>query len=109
YFAIEAQGECLPRSDNYVSLDPTKKDAWGIPVLHVNASYGENEKAMAGARRDDIAAILSEMKLAGTTPPKTELSIFGKNVHECGTARMGNDVRKSVVDPDCKVHDVSNV
>jgi choline dehydrogenase-like flavoprotein len=44
YFAIEAQGECLPRSDNYVRLDPTKRDAWGIPVLHVDASYGENEK-----------------------------------------------------------------
>src|SRR5437868_4064017 len=26
YFAIEAQGECLPRSDNFVKLDPTKKD-----------------------------------------------------------------------------------
>ena len=109
YFAIEAQGECLPRWDNCVSLDPTKKDAWGIPVLHVNASYGENEKAMAGAMRDDIAAILNEMKLTDTTPPKTELSVFGKNIHECGTARMGNDPRKSVVDPNCKVHEVPNV
>ena len=47
YFRIEAQGECLPRPDNFVRLDSTRKDAWGIPVLEVNASYGENEKAMA--------------------------------------------------------------
>src|SRR5436190_2957829 len=77
YFAIEAQGECLPREDNYVKLDPVKKDAWGIPVLHINASYGENEKAMALAMREHVSAILDEMRLIDVTPPKTELSIFG--------------------------------
>ena len=35
--------------------------------------------------------------------------MFGKNIHECGTARMGNDPKKSVVDRNCKVHDASNV
>jgi glucoside 3-dehydrogenase (cytochrome c) catalytic subunit len=109
YFAIEAQGECLPRPDNYVRLDSTRKDAWGIPVLHINAAYGENEKAMAAAMSKDIAAILDEMKLTDATPPKRELSIFGKNIHECGTARMGNDPKKSVVDRNCKVHDARNV
>jgi choline dehydrogenase-like flavoprotein len=109
YFAIEAQGECLPRSDNFVSLHPDKKDAWGIPALHINASYGENEKAMARAMRDDIAAILDEMKLSEVTPPKTDISIFGKNIHECGTARMGNNPERSVVDGNCKVHDARNV
>ena len=42
-FSVYAQGECLPRYDNYVTLDPEKKDAWGIPALHIHASYGENE------------------------------------------------------------------
>jgi choline dehydrogenase-like flavoprotein len=109
YFAIEAQGECLPRADNRVTLDRDRKDAWGIPVLHIDASYGENEKAMAAAMRSDVAAILDEMKLTDATPPRTELSIFGKNIHECGTARMGNDPTKSVVDANCKVHDIGNV
>ena len=109
YFAIEAQGECLPRPDNYVTLDPVKKDSWGIPALHVNASYGENEKAMANAMRADITAILHEMNLTDATPPASGLSIFGKNIHECGTARMGDDPKKSVVDSSCKVHDTRNV
>jgi choline dehydrogenase-like flavoprotein len=64
---------------------------------------------MAKAMRDDIAAISDEMKLAGSVPPGTGLSIFGKNIHECGTARMGNDPNKSVVDNNCKMHDSSNV
>ena len=109
YFAIEAQGECLPRADNYVTLDPEKKDAWGIPALHIHASYGENDKAMAVAMAADISAILDEMKLSDVTPPKPELSIFGKNIHECGTARMGNKPEKSVVDRNCKIHGVKNV
>ena len=109
YFAIEAQGECLPRADNFVALDPGKKDAWGIPALHINATYGENDRAMALAMRSHVAAILDEMKLADVSPPKSELSIFGKNIHECGTARMGDEPSTSVVDRNCKVHDAKNV
>jgi choline dehydrogenase-like flavoprotein len=109
YFAIEAQGECLPREDNFVTLDASRKDAWGIPALHVNATYGENDKAMATAMRKHVMAILDEMKLADVTIPKPELSIFGKNIHECGTARMGDNPKNSVVDRNCKVHDTANV
>jgi len=108
-FGIEAQGECLPRFENFVQLDNTRKDAWGIPVLHINASYGDNERTMAAAMREDLGGILDAMNLTNTTPPAKDLSIFGKNIHECGTARMGAEPKKSVVDANCKVHDVPNV
>lgn len=109
YFSIEAQGECLPRVDNFVRLDSTRKDAWGIPVLHINASYGENERAMVVAMREHISWILDAMNLSDTTPSRPDISVFGKNIHECGTARMGSDPKKSVVDANCKVHDTPNV
>jgi len=109
YFGITAQGECLPRYDNYVTLDPEKKDAWGIPALHVVASYGENEHAMAKAMRHDVLEILDAMKLENPRPPGERLSVFGKNIHECGTARMGNDPKKSVVNAFCQLHDAKNV
>jgi choline dehydrogenase-like flavoprotein len=109
YFSIEAQGECLPRYENYVTLDPEKKDAWGIPALHINASYGENEMNMAKAMRQDLGEILDAMKVEQPQPPREELSIFGKNIHECGSARMGNNPKTSVVDKFGKVHDAKNV
>ena len=109
YFALEAQGECLPRKENYVTLDAERKDKWGIPALHIVASYGENERAMAKAMRQDIGAILSELKLERGTPPADEISVFGKNIHECGTARMGDNPKTSVVDRNCKVHHVPNL
>jgi choline dehydrogenase-like flavoprotein len=109
YFGITAQGECLPRYDNFVALDPSKKDAWGIPVLRIVASYGENEHAMAKAMRENVIDILEAMKIVDSQPPGANLSVFGKNIHECGTARMGKDARKSVVNSFGQLHDVKNV
>jgi choline dehydrogenase-like flavoprotein len=109
YFGMMVQGECLPRYDNYVMLDAEKKDAWGIPVLHIVASYGENEHAMAKAMRNDVMEILDAMKIEDPQPPSERLSVFGKNVHECGTARMGNNPKKSVVNSFGQLHDVKNV
>ncbi|MBV8808198.1 MAG: GMC family oxidoreductase [Acidobacteriaceae bacterium] len=109
YFSIEAQGECLPRFDNYVELDPEVKDAWGIPVLRIHASYGENERKMAKAMRADIGSVLDELKVKNPTPPSEELSVFGKNIHECGTARMGTDPRKSVLNAHNQLHDARNI
>jgi len=109
YFGITAQGECLPDYKNFVELDPEVKDAWGIPALCIHASYGENEHAMAKAMRQDVMNILDVMKLESVTPPRESLSVFGKNIHECGTARMGNDPKKSVLDRSNRVHDAKNV
>ncbi|MGA2985139.1 MAG: GMC family oxidoreductase [Terriglobia bacterium] len=109
YFGITAQGECLPRYDNYVSLDPEKKDAWGIPALHIVAAHGENEHAMAKAMRHDVLEILDAMKVETSRAPEESLKVFGKNIHECGTARMGTDPKKSVVNGFCQLHDAKNV
>jgi choline dehydrogenase-like flavoprotein len=109
YFGMMVQGECLPRYENCVKLDAEKQDAWGIPALHVEASYGENEFAMAKAMRNDVMEILEAMKLENPEPPGEQLSVFGKNVHECGTARMGKDAKKSVVNSFGQLHDVKNL
>ena len=108
-FGVYAQGECLPRFDNYVALDPEKKDAWGIPALHIHASYGENEHNMAKAMRDHLGEIMDALKLEERNSPRDELNIFGKNIHECGTARMGKDPKTSVLNAYNQAHDVKNV
>jgi choline dehydrogenase-like flavoprotein len=108
-FGIYAQGECLPRFENYVKLDPHKTDAWGIPALHIHASYGENEHAMARAMHIRLSEILDAVKVEELQAPSAELSLFGKNIHECGTARMGADPKKSVVNRFNQVHDAKNV
>jgi choline dehydrogenase-like flavoprotein len=108
-FGIYAQGECLPRHENFVKLDADRKDSWGIPALHINSSYGENEHAMAGAMRQRLGDIMDMLKLEHRVPPSESLNVFGKNIHECGTARMGADPKKSVLNAYNQVHDARNV
>jgi glucoside 3-dehydrogenase (cytochrome c) catalytic subunit len=108
-FGIYAQGETLPQYENHGRLNPDKKDAWGIPVLHIEASHGENERAMTRAMRDHLNEIMGAMKLADIEPPSESISVFGKNIHECGTARMGKDPKKSVLNQFNQVHEALNV
>src|SRR2546425_13357594 len=48
--SLQGYGECLPRHENFVDLDPTRTDQWGIPLLRVHCAWGENERAI----REDV-------------------------------------------------------
>ena len=107
-FSIGGFGECLPRHNNLVELDPEKTDAWGIPVLKMSCTWGENELAI----RKDMQIAAAEMlaaaggrnieTFAGDDPP-------GFCIHEMGTARMGRDPKTSVLNAFNQSHDVKNL
>ncbi len=106
--SLGAFGESLARNENYVSIDPELKDAWGIPALHVSMTHGENEKLM----HEDAAVTAAEMlEAAGAKNIRVSSSLAepGMAIHELGTARMGGDPKKSVTDAYCQLHDVKNV
>lgn len=52
-----ALGEMQPRYDNHVSLDPKKKDAWGIPAARVECSHSQDEVNMVAHMRRTIPEI----------------------------------------------------
>jgi glucoside 3-dehydrogenase (cytochrome c) catalytic subunit len=106
--AIYAYGECLPDIKNHVSLDETKKDKWGLPLLKVDMEYGDNEKAM----HDDMINDAKEMLGAGDPEWVVDIndpSVPGMTIHEMGTARMGNDPKTSVLNKFNQCHDAPNV
>jgi len=101
-------GECLARWENYVEIDPNLKDAFGIPVLHIHMTYGENELAMV----KDMAESAAEMlEAAGAKHVRSHVRLTqpGWAIHEVGIARMGNDPKKSVLNQFQQTHDVKNV
>jgi choline dehydrogenase-like flavoprotein len=102
-------GEMLPREDNYVELDDQKTDAWGIPQLRINCTFGKNEDKM----REDIATELAKMlEAAGckdVEPYVNEDAAPGLCIHEMGTARMGRDPDTSVLNKWNQAHDVPNL
>ena len=83
-------GEMLPRADNRVTLHASRKDRWGIPLLHIDCTHGENDRKLAERANRDAAQMLiaagfeNVAPLAAIKPP-------GSSVHEMGTARMGRD------------------
>ncbi|PYQ49577.1 MAG: GMC family oxidoreductase [Acidobacteria bacterium] len=101
-------GEVLPRKENRVLLDPETKDAWGIPVLRFDYTFGDNEKKMAKDMADSVEEML---RAAGAENIKVDRELLppGWSIHEIGTARMGDDPKTSVTDRWCRLHDVSNV
>jgi choline dehydrogenase-like flavoprotein len=107
-FWIGGWGECLPRSDNRVTLDPTLKDKWGIPALHVQCTFGPNERELLKDMQVTAAEVL---EAAGSTDIETfndELAP-GLCIHEMGTARMGHDPKTSVLNRWNQCHDVPNL
>ena len=106
--SLGAFGESLPRWDNYVAIDPNLRDAWGIPALHIHMTHGDNERALM----EDAGTTAAEMlEAAGAKNIKitTRVEMPGMAIHELGTARMGSDPKKSVLDAWNQAHDVKNL
>jgi choline dehydrogenase-like flavoprotein len=107
-FWLGAWGEMLPNFDNRVSLDMSKIDAWGIPVLHVECKHGPNEVAMV---KDMLETIKEMVDAAGfrTLFVNNTPAPPGFCIHEAGTARMGSDARTSVLNKWNQAWDVRNL
>lgn len=101
--------ECLPRWDNYVELDPSVKDAFGIPVLRIHMKYGENEHALIDAMAEAGTRIMEAAGAKNIEPYTVHDREPGLGIHEVGIARMGSDPKKSVLNQFQQSHDVKNL
>jgi choline dehydrogenase-like flavoprotein len=103
-----AFGEMLPNHRNRVSIDETKTDKWGLPVLAIDCATGENERLMRRDMMNDLAEMLEATGVR-------EVRVFdngyypGMGIHEMGTARMGSDPKTSVLNAHNQVWDCPNV
>jgi choline dehydrogenase-like flavoprotein len=105
---VSGFGEMLPNPNNRVTLHPTRTDKWGVPIVHIDCGLGDNEKKMAGQIIEDGTAMVKSaggrvMMTRGT--PGTP----GLGIHEMGTACMGKDPTKSVLNKYNQAHDVANL
>jgi choline dehydrogenase-like flavoprotein len=98
----------LPRAENHVTLHPTRRDLWGIPVLYIDCCYSQADLERAREQAEAIRelAAVAGVKLSGVNerpaPP-------GSAIHECGTARMGSDPATSVLDPNNECWDAKGL
>jgi choline dehydrogenase-like flavoprotein len=101
-------GEILPYHQNRVTLDRTRKDKHGLPVLRFDAEIGTNEQKM---RLDMAAEAATMLEAAGYKDVRSSDRGYsmGLGIHEMGTARMGRDPKTSVLNQWNQVHACTNV
>jgi choline dehydrogenase-like flavoprotein len=112
-----AFGEMLPRMENRVMIDSRLKDAWGIPCLRVDVTFGDNDLAIWRRQKQTLKAICQAIGGRRVMNAKAVLFNFferkprvpGSGFHESGGARMGEDPTQSVVGPYNQLWDAPNV
>jgi choline dehydrogenase-like flavoprotein len=102
-------GEVLARFDNFVEIDPTVVDKFGIPVLKITMTWGENEKAMIPDMAVTATQMLEAAGAKNIEPFTVPDRIPGYGIHEMGTARMGSDPKTSVLNQFLQTHDIDNL
>jgi choline dehydrogenase-like flavoprotein len=103
---LSAICEDLPEEHNRVTLDPVLKDSSGIPAPRVDYTIGENSRKMIA---HGMARAREVLEAAGARNITVESPILNGGWHLLGTARMGTDPERSVVNAWGRCHDVKNL
>jgi choline dehydrogenase-like flavoprotein len=107
HLAVGGLVEQFPDADNRVALDRSRTDDHGNPVPEIRWSVGPETRRAIERTNDVQRAILGELgaEVDWVVGPDTT----GPAAHHMGTTRMGADPASSVVDADCRTHDLDNL
>jgi choline dehydrogenase-like flavoprotein len=113
-FGMAGRGVGMARYDNYCEIDPNIVDKYGIPVLRFHYKWTSDEINQARHMQETFSTIIDKMGGISTSPQHGEHDMWGleapgRIIHEVGTARMGTDQKKSVVNKWCQAHDCKNL
>ena len=89
-----------------MTLDPVLKDGHGIPAPKIDYTISENSRRMMD---HGIARAKEILAAAGATNIGVQSPIVNGGWHLLGTARMGTDPERSVVNEWGRSHDVKNL
>ncbi len=98
--------EDLPEEHNRVTLDPDLVDSDGIPAPKVTYRLSENSEKML---EHCVARATDVLKASGARRTFADAPLRPAGWHLMGTARMGTDPSKSVVNEWGRCHDVRNL
>ena len=100
------QVDDLPEETNRVTIDPDLTDSDGIPAPRIHYRVSQNSRRQLTF----LADRMQEAHEASGAVSTVRLALAPDQPgHLLGTARMGSDRRRSVVDPHGRSHDVPNL
>lgn len=97
-------GEDMPQESNAITLHPTEKDQYGLPVPNVHFDDHPNDVAMRNHAYRQGSALYEAVGASRTfpTPPYP-------STHNLGTNRMSENARDGVVNKFGQTHDIDNL
>src|SRR5262249_46169740 len=102
---FEVFAEFLPTAGTYVDLDPTVKDRFGLPVARMTIS-----RHPLDARATNLLVDRGMALLAALEPDQLARGgVAETKFLQGGTCRFGRDPARSVIDPNCRAHEVPNL
>ncbi|MGA9672107.1 MAG: GMC family oxidoreductase [Terracidiphilus sp.] len=99
----------IPTADGRVTLDPTVRDKWGMPVVRLSGNVHPHTFDIGVVQAERAEAWLKEAGAVSTSQMAGRPTMVSAGQHQAGTCRMGIDPKGSVVNRNCQVHDVDNV
>ena len=106
YLRFEVFNDWLPTDDCFVTLDPAVKDKWGTPVARVRIGYHPHDLKVGRYLADQAEAVLRRM---GAENVRSSVSGSPPQNLVAGGCRFGDDPASSVLDRDCRAHEVDNL
>ncbi len=107
HLKFEVFSEWLPHDNSRVEIDPMLRDRWGIPVSRIRAFNHPQGLRNVRFLVERGVEILRQM---GARNPRAVRSYGGPSTNlMAGTCRFGDDPRQSVLDRNCKAHELDNL
>jgi choline dehydrogenase-like flavoprotein len=103
---FEVFNDWLPNDDCFVSLDPKVKDKWGAPVARIRIGFHPHDLEVGAYLADRGEQVLRRM---GARRVHSGVSGAPPANLMAGGCRFGTDPATSVLDPDCRAHDLDNL
>jgi gluconate 2-dehydrogenase alpha chain len=110
--SVGSHGSSMPVRANYLSADPTWRDAYAQPMLRITFDFPENDLRMSRYLTDravEIARLMGgEIVVPGYRSAPYSIVPY-QTTHNCGGAIMGTDPATSAVNRYLQSWDVPNV
>lgn len=110
--SVGGQGASMPHRDNYMALDDTYKDIYGVPLLQLTYNFTDQDRALHQYITERATEIMQEMG-ATTVVSSSPISDYDivpyQTTHNTGGTIMGADPETSVVNNYLQHWDMENL
>jgi gluconate 2-dehydrogenase alpha chain len=109
---INVHGSSIAVRSNYLDLDPTYRDAWGLPLLRITFDFPQNDirlSAYLTEKARGIAEAMGARQVSASPRKRPYTAMQYQSTHNTGGAIMGADPATSVVNPWLQSWDLDNV